>query len=182
MKRGRSLFATISLLILMLSIEGCVQKNLSDTTSNQPLKYYNQLFNLKIHTDKLVYKENEKIGLWATFEYIGNSNQIVICHSDPYISFKISDGKSFITDEVFDAVLSKTVIEKNKLYQFPYQKSGGYDSSSPNADMWKKFYEEKDLYLPKGKYTIKVRGAFYLEKDNGCIDNNLEDQVSITVQ
>jgi len=39
---------------------------------------------------------------------------------------------------------------------------GGYSVDYPNADYWKKFYKEKDLYLPKGKYTVRVGGAYYL--------------------
>jgi hypothetical protein len=52
-----------------------------------------------------------------------------------------------------------TVLEKGELYYFNYQKSGSYDA---NVEFWEKFYDEEDLLLPVGEYTITVHGAFSL--------------------
>lgn len=55
-----------------------------------------------------------------------------------------------------------TLLTKDKLYHFDYQKSGSWDSNDPNADFWENFYKEKDLLLPKGEYTITAKGSFSL--------------------
>ena len=143
---------------------------------------YNKLFQLNLYSDKQTYKTNEKIKIWATFEYVGNSKNIKIWHSDPYISFTISDGKDFNIGGVFHDILASTVLEKGKLCKFDYVKSGGYSADDPKADYWKKYFEEKDLYLPKGEYSIKVSGAFSLTEDTERSKSNLIKELKIKVE
>lgn len=142
---------------------------------------YNKLFELKLYSDKQVYKTTDKIKIWATLKYIGNNNQVKIWHGDPYIVFYISDGKEFnIGGMVFD-ILTSTVLEKDKLYEFDYIKSGGFSEDDPDADFWKKFYAKKDLYLPEGEYTVTARGDFSLSENTEESKRNLSTELKIKV-
>lgn len=143
---------------------------------------YNKLFELNLYTDKQTYKTTDKIKIWATLKYTGNDNQIKILHSNPYISFTITDGKKFETGGIFDDILTSTILVKDKLYKYDYVKSGGYSADDPNVDYWKKFYQEKDLYLPEGEYIIKVGGAFSLTEDTEKSKSNLIKEVKIKVE
>ncbi len=161
-------------------------KNSSNSTninvSNEAINNeqdYNKLFELNLYTDKQTYKTTDKIKIWATLKYIGNDNHIKIWHSNPYISFTITDGKKFETGGIFDDVLTSTILVKDKLYKYDYVKTGGYSEDDTNVDYWKKFYQEKDLYLPEGEYIIKVGGAFSLTED--IEQSNLIDEVKIKV-
>lgn len=140
----------------------------------------NNLFELNLYSDKQTYKTTDKIKIWATLKYIGSDNQIKIWHSNPYISFSITDGKNFKTGDIFDDLLASTILVKDKLYKFDYAKSGGYSADDPNADYWEKFYKEKDLYLPKGEYTVSVGGAFSLTQN--FEKNNLVKETKIKVE
>lgn len=126
---------------------------------------YDKLFELNLYSDKTTYKTTDKITIWATLKYIGENEKIKIWHADPYISFTITDGKDFNTGGAFDEILATTELEKGQLYHFDYSKSGGFTAEDPKAEFWKKFYAEKDLYLPEGEYTVKVSTAFSLTEN-----------------
>ncbi len=143
---------------------------------------YNKLFELELYSDKQSYKTTDRIKIWATLKYIGSDSKIKIWHGDPYISFFISDGKDFNIGGIINTILTSTILEKNKLYSFDYSKNGGYSSDDPKADFWKKFYEEKDLYLPEGKYSIKVGGAFSITESPSESKNNLAKEIKISVK
>ena len=143
---------------------------------------YNKLFELELYSDKQSYKTTDKIKIWATLKYVGSNSQVKIWHGDPYISFFISDGKDFNIGGIINTILTSTILEKDKLYSFDYSKYGGYSSDDPKADFWEKFYEEKDLYLPEGEYTIKVGGAFSLTENSKESKNNLSKEIRITVK
>ena len=129
---------------------------------------------------KSTYKTTDKLKIWATIKYIGSENQITIWSGEPYVSFIITDGKDFNIGGTFFTIIKATILEKDKLYEFIYSKNGGYSEDDPNAVFWKKFYEEKDLYLPKGEYTITSGGAFSLTQDTE--NSNLKKELKIKVE
>lgn len=142
---------------------------------------YNKLFELELYSDKEIYKTTDKIKIWATLKYIGNNDQIRIWHGDPYISFHISDGKEFNSGGIFQDLLTSTILEKDKIYNFDYSKNGGYSEDDPKADYWREFYAQKDLYLEEGEYTVKVGGAFSLTEDTEKSKSNLSKKLKIKV-
>ena len=140
-----------------------------------------KLFDLRLYSDKETYRTTDKIKIWATLKYMGKNSQIKIWHSNPYVSFSISDGKEFNTGNLFDDILTSTILEKDQLYTFDYTKSGGYSEDDPDAGFWKKFYSEKDLYLPEGEYTVTVGGAFSLTEDIANSKSNLSKKIKIKI-
>lgn len=182
----------MSLLTIFVLLTGCKSTDVStvsekgDTIQDleeqeQDEQYYNKLFDLKLYSDKEIYKTTDKIKIWATLKYIGNNNQIKIWHGDPYMSFYISDGKEFNIGGLVYDVLTSTMLEKDKLYKFDYTKNGGYSEDDPKADFWKEFYSEKDLYLPEGEYTVTVAGDFSLEEDTEKSKSKLSKELKIKV-
>lgn len=180
MKNNKVKLIICFLLLSILSTTGIIfSKNLLNEST---VKDYNKLFKLNLFSDKKIYKSTDKIKIWATLEYIGKNESIEIWHGNPYISFKITDGKNFNISDITLTTLSSTILEKNKIYKFNYSKSGGYSKDDINADFWKKFYEEKDLYLPKGKYKITVGGAFSINKNLEKSKSNLVKELNIIVE
>ena len=153
------------------------------TTEGQEIieQDYSKLFELELYSDKETYKTTDKIKLWATLKYIGNNDQIKIWHGDPYISFYISDGKEFNTGGAIQDLLTSTILEKDKIYNFDYSKNGGYSEDDSKADYWREFYAQKDLYLEEGEYTVKVSGAFSLTEDTEKSKSNLSKELKIKV-
>ena len=165
----------------IISSDTAGKTEVSEVTADNDLDY-NKLFELELYSDKQLYKTTDKIKIWATLKYIGSNSQIKIWHGDPYISFFISDGKDFNIGGIINTILTSTTLDKDKVYSFDYSKNGGYSSNDPKADFWKKFYEEKDLYLPEGEYTIKVGGAFSLTEPPSEGKNDLSKEIKITVE
>lgn len=165
MKIGRLLSIATSLLIILTLFAGCRQEaTLKIAASDENVQSKN-LFDLKLYSDKQIYKVDEKISIWATIEYTGDSSEIKIWHGEPYLVFSITDGKDFNLEGVVLDILKSTTLKKGTIYRHGFIKSGGYSADDPNAGFWKKFFEEKDLYLPEGEYTIKVSSAFSLTQD-----------------
>lgn len=143
---------------------------------------YAKLFELNLYSDKTAYKTTDKITIWATLKYVGDTDKIKIWHADPYISFSITDGKDFHTGDAFNDILAATELEKGRLYRFDYSKSGGFAAEDPKAEFWEKFYAEKDLYLPEGEYTVKAATAFSLTEDIAQSKGSLSKEFKIVVK
>lgn len=182
MNRMRRRLLISLFLILIISTTGCqVAKDKNIEKPDIEVQDSTPNFDLQLYTDKLSYKTTDKILIWATLKYTGSKNQITIWHSEPFIRFLISDGKDFRTGGMVIDVLASTILEKDKLYRFEHVKSGGFSDDEPNAEFWKKFYAEKDLYLPAGEYEITVAENFSLSKDN-MNDETLSKQIRIKVE
>ena len=138
-------------------------------------------FVMNLYSDYPVYKTTDSIKIWATLKYIGSGDSVRIWHGEPYVTFSITDGKDFHVDPVVLTIQTSTVLEKNMLQYFNYEKSGAWDADDPNADFWEKFYEEKELFLPAGQYTITAKGAFSLSED-AQEDSGLTCTLTITVE
>lgn len=122
-------------------------------------------FEMNLYTDKKVYKTTDKIDIWSTIKYVGAKDKIKLYHpgsygSDTYFYYTISDGEKFNIDSVINMMAKTTNLVKNKLYKHDYVKSGGFDADAPDATFWEEFFEEKNLYLPEGEYTITTKSAF----------------------
>jgi hypothetical protein len=136
-------------------------------------------FIFTLYTDKNTYDRNDQIKIWATLAYIGENEQATVWHDIPCVNFRISDGKKFDADGVFELVFTSTVFEKGKFYTFNYVKSGGYDADAPDAAFWKRFYDQKELVLPKGVYSITAVGSFSLAQGGA---NDLQPKLMIRIK
>lgn len=176
------MFFITSILFIVPLITGCQKTNNINAIQEEKTEYdYSKLFELKLFSDKEIYKTTDKIKIWATLKYIGDGDKVKIWHGYPYISFFITDGKEFNIGGITSTILVSTILEKNKLYTYDYEKNGGYSNDDPKAEFWKKFYEGKDLYLPEGEYTIKVNRAFTLTDKSEYSKDNLFKELKIKV-
>ena len=149
-------------LVLILSATGCAA---SGPAANS-VSASKDGFELNLYSDKQVYSSSDNINIYATLKYTGDGDTVTIWHANPYMSFSITEGKGFDTGGVDDRMLSSTVLVKDKLYNFNYQKTGGWDENSPSASYWSSFYSDPNLVLPMGEYTVTVAGNFSLSEDN----------------
>ena len=138
-------------------------------------------FEMKLFSDKKVYKTTEEIKIWATLEYIGTGDTVRIWHGLPYMLFSITDGKDFDSGGVVQTILTATVLNKGELYRFDYKKSGGWNAKDPINDFWVEWYKEEKLFLPPGKYTVSVGGAFSLSESGSDLDRALLCELPILI-
>ncbi|MDR1185535.1 MAG: hypothetical protein LBK67_12180 [Coriobacteriales bacterium] len=139
-------------------------------------------FEVRLFSDKEVYKSTDTIQIWATLEYNGDEDVVTIWHGYPCMGFSLTDGKDFNVDGVVLTVLTSTEIEKGNVYRFYYQKSGAWSADDPDADFWEDFYKEKDLVLPEGEYTVTVRGDFSLTEEPFDSQSGLLCELKIKVE
>jgi hypothetical protein len=142
---------------------------------------------MKFYYDKLEFSTEEKIDFLATLEYIGEEETIKIQHGIPYIDFLISDGKDFNIGGTVLTVLAVSTLNNGEIYAFPYKKSGGYSEDQPDAQFWREFFSQKDLYLPAGSYTVTLRPSFDIQLPSSKGTSGSEAEVeeysnSITIE
>lgn len=178
MKKIKALPLTIVFLLASFLLTACQIKTAS---SNNSSSTDGKLFGLKLYSDKQEYKPTEKINIWSTLEYTGDDIEIQIWHGDPCLIYTISDGKDFNLVGNVDEILKSTILQKGRIYKNYYEKSGGYAAEDPRAGFWKKFFAEKDLYLPPGEYEIKVSTAFSLNSEVAGSEYRQSAEIKIKV-
>jgi len=107
-----------------------------------------QIFELDLHLEKLEYKTTEKIDLYATLKYVGNSKDIVIYSGTPYVIIYVDDGSG--PSYVQLLTLMTTLLNHGQVYKYEYP------TRVRNND------PIQDLYLPPGEYTVGVLTDFSL--------------------
>ena len=130
--------------------------------------HINNDFVMTLNADDFSYSTTDVIRIWGTLEYTGDSDTVEIWHGCPFMSFSIAGGDEFDFGDVMGGfrvdVLASSVLERGKVYHFEYQKSGGWGADDPDADFWEYFFNEKDLIMPVGEYTITLVGDFGLSE------------------
>jgi len=139
-------------------------------------------FIMTLNSDKKVYKTTDIINIWGTLEYIGDKNKVKIWHSCPFMLFSITDGNDFNIGGITMSILTSSVLTKNTVYHFDYQKSGGWSADAPDAKFWEDFFSEPDLLLPAGEYTIRLHGGFSLSEKVIDSRSGLVCELIITVE
>ena len=147
--------------------------------ANSVTHAYND-FVMTINADSHTYSTADIINIWGTLEYVGDNDTIQIDHGCPFMYFTISGGDEieFDLDVIVVAVLISSVLEQGRVYHFEFQKNGAWDADDPNAAFWESFFDEEDLILPAGEYTIALHGGFSVP---GGSDSGLRAELTITV-
>jgi len=126
--------------------------------------HVNNDFIMTLNTDSHIYSPTDVIRIWGTLEYTGDNNSVEIWHSCPFMIFSIAGGNELDFGSVMSGfrvdILVTSVLKKDGVYHFEYQKSGGWSADDPNVEYWENFFNEKDLVLPVGEYTITLNGDF----------------------
>lgn len=138
-------------------------------------------FEIRLYSDKETYTTDEAIRIWATLEYQGEGETVTVWHGTPMISFSITDGGDFQTGGMVGTILTGTELNKGEVYRFDYAKSGAYSEDGPDADFWREFYQEEDLKLPAGTYTVSVSGDFHLSEQQRPDESGPSCELQITV-
>lgn len=136
------------------------------STSNITVSMKDEMFELRMYIDKDTYTHDEVINCYATLEYIGEEDSITVYSADPLVGFALKDDKYFDGGYAAQDQLITTTIKKGEIVRFDYAKSGGWTGEDPNADFYQKFYSEKELILPVGKYEISATIACSLDVNN----------------
>lgn len=143
-----------------------------------------QDFEISFHSDKKVYKTDENIKLWVILKYVGNQNKLTIWHAgsadyNTYFNYYITDGKDFNLHSVTTSMLKSSILDNDKLYAYDYEKTGGWDAATPDADFWENFFKAKDLNLPVGDYTITATSGFGLTTKSHDIGLNCNLNIKV---
>ena len=151
---------------------------------NAPFSYVeSDDFILKLFASSNTYRAGEAITVWAEFEYLGEGESITIYHSIPYLDFQIVSDDGFEMIPVRIEVLENSTLTSGRTYHFEFHKSGSWSPDDADAVFWDNFFDESNLILPSGIYTITAIAEFSLSSEN-VIDSQitLSTEISITVQ
>jgi len=139
--------------VTLFTLTACEEKS-DEKPSSIVAIMKDDTFELKMYNEKLTYTNDEVINCYATLEYIGEEDSITVYSSDPLVGFALKDDKYFDGGYSSNDELLTTIIKKGEILRFNYLKTGGWTNDDPNADFYEKFYSEKELVLPAGKYEI----------------------------
>ena len=175
----------IILLLMAIFLTSCTNSNNDSDTQNSSPFSYNQSddFILRLFADYEIHQAEDAITIWAEFEYLGEDENITIYHGIPYLVFQIigDNGFEMIPDQV--DVLEYSTLTSGEIYHFDFHKSGGWGADDEDAAFWENFFDEPDLILPPGVYTITANAEFSLSSQN-VIESKvtLSTAISIIVQ
>ena len=165
---------------------GCCVKNIAvretPVIGANSVTHVSNDFIMTLNSDKKVYKTTDIINIWGTLEYIGDNDTIEIWHGCPFMLFSVSDGNKYDLGGMTIDILTTSVLQKNRVYHFEYQKSGGYSADAPDAEYWRNFFSEPDLLLPVGEYTVTLHGGFSLSERVIDSRSGLLCELKITVE
>lgn len=174
----KNILIFVMVLLLLIIIAACTPRNPSkenESTNEVVFVAENEDFRIKTYIDKQEFNENEEIKLYSTLEYIGSQSGISIWSGDPYFHYDIYDGETYFNQGFTRDVLMETVLKKGEIYRMPFSKSGGWSEDDPKADLWREYFSEKELKLPKGKYVFSAYTAFSLDREQ-------EDRVKLRIE
>ena len=150
-------------------------------TASESDEQERDFFELKVFSDKQIYKTTDKIHIWTTLKYVGTNQSIKIWHAGPRIMFYISDGKDInIGGAKFLVDWRYTILRRNKVYAYN-ARNLSVDGNDPLVAYWETHNSGISLNLPEGEYEIKAVGDFSLSKNyRNKVD--LSDKISIKVE
>ena len=175
----------IILLLMAILLTSCTNSyNDSDAQNSSPFSY-NQSddFILRLFADNEVHRAGDAITIWAEFEYLGEDEYITIYHGEPYLVFQIIGDNGFAMIPGQIDVLEYTTLTSGETYHFEFQKNGGWSADADDAIFWENFFNEPELFLPFGLYTVTAIADFSLSHEN-VIESKiiLSTEISIIVQ
>jgi hypothetical protein len=140
-------------------------------------------FEMRLFTNKEVYRSDEAVMIWASLEYTGADDNVAIWSSGGYIVFSIYDDEGFYVGGILNGPRKETKLKKGEVYSYSYDK-GNLDTFAPedDRDYWEAFFSERDLYLPAGEYTVVAAAAFSLSEDMASIPSGLRCEMRIRVE
>ncbi|RCW39729.1 hypothetical protein [Paenibacillus prosopidis] len=160
-RRLPQFFTAVALLLLICACgsdksgesgetEETIHPVVTEKMAEPKLKHKFDGFEMKLNIDKTDFKIGEPIELSASLNYIGEEDAITVWGPRSKVIFTLTDGKEFDMEGASTMDLVPLEIAQGETLEFPFSKSGGYDSDDPDAEFWKKFYAEKELLLPAG--------------------------------
>jgi hypothetical protein len=141
-------------------------------------------FEMRLFSNKEVYRRDEAIMIWASLEYMGADDSVTVWGSgDAHIVFAIYGDDGLFVGGALNGVRKEAKLKKGEVYTYYYDK-GNIDTFAPddNREYWEAFFSERDLYLPAGDYTIVAAAAFSLSEDLASIPNRLRCELEIRVE
>ncbi len=100
MNRKDDSMKTITLLISLLAMlfVGCSSSEKNIITNQAPFSINeDEMFRFALYIDRVVYREDEEIDFYTSFEYVGKNKEISIRHGDPLVIYTITDDMNFNT-------------------------------------------------------------------------------------
>ncbi len=153
--------------------------------SSQTVEASNDEFKLTLFNAKDHYTSDENIEIEALISLIAGE-KLTVWSGDPILGFSLEGDTCFDNEQgsaiTMDILMSTTFTNMEDMI-VPYQKSGGFSASDPNADYYNYFFSEKDSFkLPAGNYTVTAYLSYSLD-DNDVIGTSrtLKASVSFTV-
>lgn len=129
----------------------------------------NDEFKITLHSSKTEYSSSENIEIEATISLI-SGEKLTVWSGDPILGFSLSGDTCFENEQgsaITMDILKSTTFTNAEDMLVPYQKSGGFSASDPNADFYDYFFSDFDSFkLPAGNYTVTAYLNYSLDSDD----------------
>ncbi|GMK45134.1 hypothetical protein PghCCS26_22620 [Paenibacillus glycanilyticus] len=141
-----------------------IDADVEERMNHPKLVHKDDMFEFKLNIEKTSFAANEPLPYSASLTYVGEDDSFTVWGGHTIVGFIITDGLDFEMQGVNTTEMTTTKLLKGKTVDYPFFKSGGYDSDDPKADFWREFYSEKELILPPGNYLIEAICLFSLDE------------------
>lgn len=139
-------------------------------------------FRLTLETDQDRYRAGQPIRASATLTYLGPQDTVIAWGSSTpgLVGFGVESVDPPITiGAAFTADCSQHPMTRGTPVDYPFAKSGGFSEGEPLAPLYRAYFDDPELRLPEGTWTISAGASFY--SGAGCGDALHELTASVTV-
>jgi hypothetical protein len=139
-------------------------------------------FEMRLFTDKEVYRSGEQIMVRASLEYVGaNDSATIWDEGGQFMFFIVTDDENFrFYGQVLD-FQKERVLQKGKVYSYSYDESGSWDMLAEDDAYWGEFFDKEGLQLPPGEYTVTV-SVYALDRDWAMVPGSMKCELKIRVE
>ncbi len=179
-------------LALGLLLVACTEAEPSNPPSTGPheaqppveARTHDEVFELVLRLPRLVWTEGEPIEAEATLTYRGPQPALRVFGSGSgLVLFALAQVDGVLqVGPAATADCVPRILERGVPLVVPYEKSGGFSATDPNAAWYRAFFADPLLRLPEGRWELSALAEGYTGAGCGDVSHRLAVSVELDVQ
>ena len=142
-------------------------------------------FELSLEASKGTFRADEPVLVSATLAYVGPEQRAALSseYRDAlYFDLEQLDGPLDMSGGVSRLICHPSVLERGSPTTIPFQKAGAFDSATPDADFWRRYFAEPALRLPAGTWRVTAHLKTAIGTDCRTEDHEIATAISFKVE
>lgn len=117
-------------------------------------------FELTIRAGRASYRPGEVMDVSATLRYVGTGRAELGGSGGGFVVFSVRSADGRIdTEWGMDGDCARYVLMPGEAIEYPFQKSGGYSETDPDAAFMREFFRDPELSLPDGRWIVTAHAV-----------------------